>query len=116
MPPVALDRETLARLVAEIDGFYVRDRQLVRAQKEMSDALARGGEIDPVLARRYLKTLQAYFDGFAREAKARLVDVERRLAQTSQLQFNLTAERGVAEERAVLAQGVRSRIAELAAR
>ncbi len=111
-----LDRRTLARLVAEIDGFYVRDRALSRIHAKMSDALARGGDVDPALARTYLDALQHYFVGFAREAKARLRDVERRLASVSQLQYNLTAERGVAAERAELTQGVLERIAELARR
>jgi hypothetical protein len=113
---VPLDRETLARLVAEIDGFYVRDRALARVQGKMSAALGRGGEIDPALARSYLEALNRYFTGFAREAKARLADVERRLASVGQLQYNLTAERGVAAERAELTQGVLQRIAELARR
>jgi hypothetical protein len=113
---VALDRETLARLVAEIEGFYVRDRALVRAQAKMRSAIASPSDIDPELARAYLKTLRAYFEGFTAEAKSRLADVERRLARTSQLQYNLTAERGVAAERAKLTQGVLSRIEELAAK
>ncbi len=113
---MALDRETLARLVAEIEGFYVRDRALVRAQAKMRSAIASPGDIDPELARAYLKTLRAYFEGFAAEAKSRLADVERRLARTSQLQYNLTAERGVAAERAKLTQGVLRRIEELAAK
>ena len=116
MPPVALDRETLARLVAEIDGFYVRDKNLRRAQEKMKDALVRPGEVEPALARSYLRALRAYFTGFASEARARLEDVENRLARASQLQFNLTAERGVAAERAVLTQGVLARIEELAGR
>ena len=116
MPPVALDRETLARLVTEIEGFYVRDRALVRAQTKMRAAIAAGGDIDPALARAYLTALRSYFERFAGEAKARLADVERRLARTSQLQYNLTAERGVAVERAALTQGVLSRIEELARR
>jgi hypothetical protein len=116
MPPVALDRETLARLVAEIEGFSIRDRALVRAQAKMRAAIATAGEIDPELARAYLKALRAYFKSFAAEAKSRLADVERRLARTSQEQYNLTAERGVAAERASLTQGVLRRIEELAGR
>jgi hypothetical protein len=113
---VPLDRQTLARLVAEIDGFYVRDKAMLRAQKRMTEALSSAGEIDPALARSYLKTLRAYFVGFDREARIRLADVERRLARASQLQFNLTAERGVAAERASLTQGVLARIEEFARR
>jgi hypothetical protein len=54
-----------------------------------------------------------YFSGFAREAQAHLRDVERRLAKVSQLQFNLTAERGVAAKRVEITQGVLSKVAEL---
>lgn len=114
--PVALDRETLARLVAEIDGFYVRDKKLRRAQEKMKGALARPGDVDVALVRAYLTALRAYFTGFAAEARARLKDVEARLARASQLQFNLTAERGVAAERAALTQGVLASIEEIAHR
>jgi hypothetical protein len=43
-------------------------------------------------------------------------DVDRRLAKVSQLQFNLTAERGVAARRVEVTQGVLARLLELARR
>jgi len=113
---VRLDRTTLARLVAEVDGFYLRDKKMKKAQVAMSAALERGGEIDAGAARTYLRALDAYFSGFARDARSRLADVERRLAKVNQVQYNLTAERGVAAKRVELTQGVLERIAELGRR
>jgi hypothetical protein len=57
-----------------------------------------------------------YFRGFEREARAHLRDLDERLARVSQLQFNLTAERGVAARRAELTQGVLARVEELGPR
>ena len=113
---MALDRTTLARLVAEVDSFYLRDKKMKKAQASMSDALARGGDVEEGVARAYLRTLEAYFRAFAGEATSRLADVERRLAKVNQVQYNLTAERGVAAKRVELTQGVLECIAELGRR
>jgi hypothetical protein len=113
---VALDRTTLARLVVEVDAFYLRDKKMKKAQAAMSETLAHAGEVDEAQARAYLRALDGYFSGFAREAKASLADVERRLAKVNQVQYNLTAERGVAAKRVELTQGVLERIAELGRR
>jgi hypothetical protein len=61
----------------------------------------------------YLAAARRYFVGFEREAREHLREVESRLAKVSQLQFNLTAERGVAARRVAATQGVLSRVAEL---
>jgi hypothetical protein len=109
------DGERLRTLVEEIGRFYVTDRAMRRAQERMKAALSNGDpnarEIEA-----YVAAVKHYFSGFEREARSHLVDVERRLAKVSQVQFNLTAERGVAARRVAATQGVLSRIEELAGR
>lgn len=107
------DRERLRALVAEIAGFYATDRRLRKAQQRMADALATDADLSPKTVGLYLKEVSRYFAGFHREARAHLADVESRLAKVSQVQFNLTAERGVAARRVELTQGVLERIAEI---
>lgn len=104
---------TLAALVEEIGRFYVTDRKLRRAQKAMTDALARGAPPPKVVAA-YLAAVSRYFTGFEREARAHLADLDRRLGRVNQLHFNLTAERGVATRRVEATQGVLSQVRELA--
>ena len=111
----AASRERLERLVAQVDGFYVRDRRLRRAQAEMTALLASGAEIPPAGAAAYLSAVRRYFEGFEREARAHVREVEKRLARVSQVQFNLTAECGVAARRVEITQGVLSQLAELGA-
>jgi hypothetical protein len=111
----ARDAEALAGLVAEVGRFYVRDRAMRRAQAEMSAALAAGGPPSDALVERYLAAVRRYFGGFEREARAHLADLDRRLARANQLQFNLTAERGVTQRRVEITQGVLGRIEEVAA-
>jgi hypothetical protein len=103
-------------LVAEIDGFYVRDRAMRGAQAEMKRVLAGAAPPSDADVERYVGAVKKYFDGFEREARAHLSDVDRRLAKVSQLQFNLTAERGVAAKRVEVTQGVLARVLELARR
>ena len=110
------DTAALGALVDEIGRFYIRDKKLRRAQAAMRATLARSSVPSDAEVRAYLRALQAYFAGFEREARAHLADVDRRLAKVSQLQFNLTAERGVTARRVEVTQGVLSRVAELAPR
>jgi hypothetical protein len=102
----------LRALVEEIGRFYITDRALKRAQSRMVALLVEGDppatEIDA-----YLSAVRRYFTGFEREARVHLVDVEKRLAKASQVQFNLTAERGVAARRVAATQGVLSQIEEI---
>jgi hypothetical protein len=108
------ERQQLETLVAEIGRFYVRDKTMRRAQEAVQRALA-DGEPSPGAVSAYLKAARAYFAGFAREAHAHLADVDRRLAHVSQLQYNLTAERGVTARRIEATQGVLARVEELGA-
>ena len=107
-----VDRSQLAALVEEIGRFYITDRAMARAQQRFAGLLA---DADPSAADldAYLDAVRRYFGGFEREARAHLSDVEGRLAKVSQVQFNLTAERGVAARRVAATQGVLSKAAEL---
>ena len=109
----ALDPEALRALVAEIARFYVSDKALRRAQRRMADLLSRGGDLPEKAVRAYLAEVRRYFEAFEREAHAHLGDVDRRLAHASQLQYNLTAERGVTARRVEATQGVLARVGDL---
>jgi hypothetical protein len=63
---------------------------------------------------RYGTAVKRYFSGFAREARGRLDELDRRISHVNQVQFNLQAERGVALRRVELTQGVLSEVAEIA--
>jgi len=108
------DRQRLRSLVTAVGAFYVRDRTLERAQREMERALA-ADELEAAVVRAYLSAVERYFAGFAREAQAQLKHVDRELERLYQRQFNLTAERGVAARRVEATQGVLSSLAELGA-
>ena len=107
-----VDRSQLAALVEEIGRFYITDRAMARAQQRFAGLLADADPSDADLDA-YLDAVRRYFGGFEREARAHLSDVEGRLAKVSQVQFNLTAERGVAARRVAATQGVLSNAAEL---
>ena len=110
MAEALVDRDRLVALVTEIGRFYITDRAMRRAQTQMSAALA---QPEPPAARRvraYLKAVSRYFSGFEREARVHLVDLDRRLGRASQLQYNLTAERGVAERRVEATASVLARV------
>jgi len=64
--------------------------------------------------RHYRAAVERYFCTFAREAERRLHDLDRRIAHMNQVQFNLQAERGVAQRRVEVTQGVLSGARELA--
>ena len=87
-----------AELVARVGGFHITQRKMKHAQLEIERAIT-DGEVDQRRCDGYLAAVREYFDGFAREARAHLRDVDRRLVDANQVQFNLTAERGVAVKR-----------------
>ena len=112
-----VDRAALSELAREVGRFHIRDRALRRAQDAIVavlDADSTAPRDDEI--RTYLRAVSRYFSGFEREARTHLRDLDRRLAKVSQLQFNLTAERGVAALRVERTQGVLARLAELAPR
>jgi hypothetical protein len=111
--PAPVDVAFVRALVVEVDRFHLRDRGLRRSQSALKAKLESGAALSDEETAAYLSAVRLYFSGFAREAQAHLRDIERRLAKVSQLQFNLTAERGVAARRVEIAQGVLSKLAEL---
>lgn len=116
MPEGSSDRAALTELHAEVGRFYVRDRAVLRAQAMLGEALQSGRDVDAGTAQAYLREVTRYFTGFEREARGHLKSVEARLGRIAQLQFNLTAERGVAARRVEATQGVLARLRELGRR
>jgi hypothetical protein len=100
-------------LVATIGEFYIRDRAMSREQKKMASILETREPTDSE-RRAYLDVARGYFSGFEREARAHLKRVDRELEKVYQVQFNLTAERGVVQRRIEATQGVLSSIEEIA--
>lgn len=101
----------LQSLVTRIAAFHITDRAMLAAQRAIEAALARG-EAGETERRAYCTAARRYFEGFDREARVHLRDVDRRLERTNQIQFNLTAERGVAVKRIEGTQGVLAALAE----
>jgi hypothetical protein len=108
-----VERAALLALVEDVGRFYVRDRRMRLAQEAIRTLLAGDAPLDDGAVRGYLVAVTTYFTGFEREARGHLADIDKRLARVSQLQFNLTAERGVTARRVEATQGVLSRLAEL---
>jgi hypothetical protein len=105
------DSGDLRALVTMVGAFYVRDRNLERAQKKIEHAFE-AGTPDTATAAAYLREVRRYFSAFDSEAKAHLVRVDRQLEQLYLRQYNLSAERGVAARRIEATQGVLSALAE----
>lgn len=105
--------EELQRLVERIGAFHISDRAMKTAQRRIEAAL-RNGSVDRELRDNYFRAARRYFEGFDREARAHLRDVDRRLEHVNQVHFNLTAERGVAVKRIEGTSGVLQSIATLA--
>ena len=101
----------MAALVAEVGAFYVTDRVMKKAQAAAEKALA-SGSFDAAAESAYLGAVKSYFTGFEREAQTALKHVDRELQNLYQLQYNLTAERGVAVRRIEATQGVLARVRE----
>ncbi len=100
-------------LHAHVDRFYIRDKTLEAAQRAMGVLLSSDDGPNEEATKHYLAVVRRYFDGFEREARAHLRDVERRLNKINQVQYNLTAERGVAARRVEATRGVLGELAEL---
>ncbi len=101
--------ERFAQFIERVAAFHITDRAMLRAQRAIEQAVAAGaaGEDERTA---YLRHVQAYFSGFEREARSHLRDVDRRLEALAQVQFNLTAERGVAVKRIEATQSVLSEV------
>lgn len=105
------ERERLAALVATVGAFHITERAMRAAQDRMAAALA-AGEPGPAEVRAYLGAVRRYFEPYAGEAAEQLRHVDRELARLYQLQFNLTAERGVVAKRVEAVRGVLDALAE----
>jgi hypothetical protein len=81
------------------------------AQEKMEQALA-SGELDEARVGEYLAAVRRYFEPYEREARGQLRHVDRELERLYQLQFNLTAERGVVAKRVEAVRGVLDALAE----
>lgn len=92
-------------LVKRVGEFYITDRAMKAAQKTIETALA-SGRVDDRAREEYLAAVRRYFTGFEREARSHLRSVDKRLEHLNQVQFNLTAERGVAVRRIEATQAV----------
>ncbi len=95
----------LAELARRVGEFHITDRAMGEAQRAISAAIA-SDRADARETQRYLAAVRHYFSGFESEARAHLRDLDRRLEQLHQVQFNLTAERGVAAKRIEVTRGV----------
>ncbi len=86
-------------LVARVGAFHITaSPDPASAARRSETAIARG-DVDDATRRAYFSAVRRYFEGFDREARAHLRDVDRRLEHVNQVHFNLTAERGVAVKR-----------------
>ncbi len=112
----AVARDALTELHGDVARFYVRDRTLRRAQTAFGEVLQGSGPLDAAAVKTYLDAVARYFAAFEREAHAHLKDVEARLSRVAQLQFNLTAERGVAARRVEATGAVLGRLQKLSGR
>ena len=106
------DGRPIADLVAAVGAFHLTDRAMLAAQEKMTRVLA-AGEPDDAAVRTYLAAVRRYFEPYEREAQGQLRHVDRELERLYQLQFNLTAERGVVAKRIEAVRGVLESLAEL---
>lgn len=83
----------LSELLALVDAFHITDRRLMRARAALNHD---GGD---AAEQEFKKAARRYFEALAREAEEHVTEVDRRLDDTYQRQFNLNAERAVAERR-----------------
>jgi hypothetical protein len=104
--------ERFEALVKHVGEFHITDKAMSKAQADASAAL-KNGSLDEAARSRYLDAVRQYFAGFEKEARTHLRDVDRRLEHANQVQFNLTAERGVAVKRIEATQNVLAEIESL---
>jgi hypothetical protein len=101
-----------ADLVARVGAFHITQRAMKRAQSVIEAAMV-GDTIDGATRAAYLREVRRYFEGFDREARGHLRDVDRRLERANQVHFNLAAERGVAVKRIEATSSVLEALASL---
>ncbi len=112
--PSAPEPKRLAALAAAVGAFHLTDRPMRGAQDRVERALA-AGAVDAAVAEAYLEAVRRYFEPYEREAQGQLRHVDRELERVYQLEYNLTAERGVVAKRIEAVRGVLGALAELRA-
>ena len=105
----------LLDLVDRIGAFHITHRAMKEAQRSIEAAIG-SGAVDDATRDAYVAEARRYFEGFDREARAHLRDVDKRLEHANQVHFNLAAERGVAVKRIEGTQSVLDALAELGSR
>ncbi|HTD33113.1 MAG TPA: hypothetical protein VK665_05615 [Candidatus Elarobacter sp.] len=106
------EQGALAVLAATVGAFHLTDKAMRAAQERIERGLA-AGDVDPAAAQAYLDAVRRYFEPYQREAQGQLRHVDRELERLYQLQYNLTAERGVVAKRVEAVRGVLDALAEL---
>jgi len=81
------------RLIGLVDAFHITDRALLRARARVVER--RDGATTAAL----IEAVRRYFGSMEREAARQLVEIDRRLDDLYQRQYNLEAERGVTQRR-----------------
>ena len=94
-------------LLAMLEGFHITDRGLVRSR----DRARKARDADSIAALE--KEMRRYFGALEKEASSHLTSIDAKLDELYQRQYNLQAERGVAERRLL---GARKVLAELRGR
>jgi hypothetical protein len=93
-------------LLALVDAFHVTDRALLRAR----DRVRREGTA--AADAEFRRQAERYFGSLEHEAGAHVTDIDRKLDDLYQRQYNLQAERGVAQRRLDAARGVLAALAD----
>jgi hypothetical protein len=83
----------LPALLALVDGYHITDKRLLRARSSLERDRSEANE------RTFRAQVARYFTTLVREAQAHIADVDRRLDDVYQRQYNLSAERAVAQRR-----------------
>ncbi|HVA36390.1 MAG TPA: hypothetical protein VNJ51_02125 [Candidatus Dormibacteraeota bacterium] len=96
MMPTAVDLAALARAVG---SYRIGDRALRASLDRIRAHVERGETPSERDLETFVRDARRYFAGLEREARAQIKDLDRRLDDLFQQQYNLQAERGVAHRR-----------------
>lgn len=88
-------------LLALLDEFHVTDKALVRSRDRARSEAGDAGALASLK-----KEMRRYFAAVARESVTHLADLDRRLDDLYQRQYNAQAERGAAQRRLEAARRV----------
>lgn len=105
--------DALAAFANAVGAFHITDRAMRTAQERFVRVLATSPQPAAGDVRAYLDAVRRYFEPYAGEAAAQLRHVDRELERLYQVQYNLTAERGVVARRIEAVRGVLTALLEL---